>query len=318
MGLSINEKEYLYVEKYRPKTIDDIVIDEKTREDIRSWIKDGEIPNLLLSGRTPGTGKTSLCHVIINEIGADALFVNASLESNIDTLRSKIQGFVSTASFDGNPKIVILDEADFLNANSTQPALRGFIEQFSKNARFILTCNYKNKLIEPLRNRLIDINFDDMTTQHKSELIKQTALRAIKILQNENIKYNKDDLVWVIKHYYPSSRRIVNALQERSASGELVIDKNAIDQDGLALEIINNISNQDFKSMRQNIAKLPDSSTIFNTLYDAVDDFPEGLQPRIIVTIAKYQAYDSQVRDRLINAVACAVEVMDILASIGQ
>lgn len=315
MGISVNEKEYLYVEKYRPKTVDDIVINSKTKDDIKNWIQDGEIPNLLLSGRTPGTGKTSLCHVLINEIGADALFVNASLESNIDTLRSKIQGFVSTASFDGNPKIVVLDEADFLNANSTQPALRGFIEQFSKNARFILTCNYKNKLIEPLRNRLIDIDLDDITSQFKSDLIKQVAVRAVKILQNEKIKFNKDDLIWIIKHYYPSTRKIVNLLQEKSVSGELIIDKNAIDQDGLATEIVNNIVTQDFKLMRQNIAKLPDPSTIFNTLYESVDEFPEGIQPKIIVTIAKYQAYDSQVRDRLINSVACAVEVMDILAS---
>ena len=313
MGLSINDKEYLFVEKYRPKTIDDIVIDEATRTNIKNWIQDGEIPNLLLSGRTPGTGKTSLCHTLINEIGADALFVNASLESNIDLLRSKIQGFVSTAGFDSKPKIVVLDEADFLNPNSTQPALRGFIEQFSKNARFILTCNYKNKLIEPLRNRLIDINFDDMTVQHKAELGKQTALRSIKILENENIKYDIQDLKWIIRHYYPSGRRIVNALQELSATGTLVIDKNAIDQDGLALTILNNIANQDFKQLRQNAAKLPDPSAIFNTLYDGVDDFPVGLQPKIIISIAKYQAFDSQVRDRLINAVACCVEVMDIL-----
>lgn len=312
-GLSVNNKEYLYVEKYRPKSIDDIVLDETTRTNIKNWIKDGEIPNLLLSGRTPGTGKTSLCHVLINEIGADALFVNASLESNIDLLRSKIQGFVSTAGFESKPKIVILDEADFLNPNSTQPALRGFIEQFSKNARFILTCNYKNKLIEPLRNRLIDINFDDMTTQHKGVLQKQTALRTIKILENEGIKYDKQDLVWIIRHYFPSSRRIINSIQELSSSGTLVIDKNAIDQDGLALTILSNIISQEFKALRQNIAKLPDPSVIFNTLYDGIDDFPEGLQPKIIIAIAKYQAFDSQVRDRLINAVACCVEVMDIL-----
>ena len=304
------------MEKYRPKTVDDIVINDSLKDDIKSWIKDGQIPNLLLSGRTPGTGKTSLCHVLINEIDADALFVNASLESNIDLLRSKIQGFVSTASFDNRPKIVVLDEADFLNANSTQPALRGFIEQFSKNARFILTCNYKNKLIEPLRNRLIDINFDDMAIKYKSTLKKETALRCIEILNNEGIDFKKPDLAWVINHFYPSNRKIINSLQEHSTSGTLVIDTNEKDHEALANKIFGNIMRQEFKVLRQNLAKLPDPSSIFSGLFDEIDMFPEGLQPRVIMTIAKYQAYDSQVRDRLINAVACCVEVMDLLQKI--
>ena len=165
--LSVNKEHIVWVEKYRPKNIDDIILTKETKAMVKSWIESGQIPNLLLSGRTPGTGKTSLCHTLIAEIGADAIFINSRLYPNIDSLRNKIQGFVSTSSFDGRPKIVVLDEADFLNANSTQPALRGFIEQFSKNARFILTANYKTKLIEPIRNRLIDIDFDEMFVQNK-------------------------------------------------------------------------------------------------------------------------------------------------------
>jgi len=311
--LSINTKEYIWAEKYRPKNIEDIVLSEKVRSDVRKWLKDEEVPNLLLSGRIPGTGKTSLCHVIINEIGADALFVNASLESNIDMLRNRIQGFVSTASFDGNPKIIVLDEADFLNPNSTQPALRGFIEKFSKNARFILTCNYKNKLIEPLRNRLIEIDYDEMYQNNKSEMLKQTLIRTVKILKNEAVTYDNDSLKWILQHYYPSSRKIISALQEYSTSGALVINKEEIDQDSIAQGIITAIKTKNFAEIIKLVSKLPDPSSVFSIIYDNILDFPQAVRPGVIIQVAKYQAWDSQVRDRTINVVGCATEVMQSL-----
>jgi len=313
MSLSVNEKEYLWIEKYRPKSIDDIILPNELKITIRSWLRDGEIPNLLLSGKTPGTGKTSLCHTLIKETGAEAMFLNASLYPNIDILRSKIQGFVSTSSFDGAPKIVILDEADFLNANSTQPALRGFIESFSKSARFILTCNLKNKLIEPLRNRLIDIDFDEMTQKDKPELIKLSALRAIEVLDNEKVTYNIDDVKWTIRHFYPSSRKILNILQQHSANKVLKINREELDADSLNDEIIKNILVKDFDSLRRNCQKLPDPGSIFLTLFDSIDQFPQHQRPQIIVCIAKYQSWDGQVRDRLINSVACGTEILEIL-----
>jgi len=245
-ALSKNDKEYIWIERYRPKNVDDIVLPEDLKLKVKEWIKDGEIPNLLLSGKTPGTGKTSLCHTILNELDADALFLNASLQPNIDILRNKIQGFVSTSSFDGRPKIVVLDEADFLNAQSTQPALRGFIESFSKGARFILTCNFKSKLIEPLRNRLIDVDFDEMSQKNKAEMIKGSFLRAQAVLNAEGVQYTKDDLIWIIKHFYPSSRKIINRLQEHSTTGTLVINKEEIDTDSLADQIIQDIKAIDF------------------------------------------------------------------------
>ena len=311
--LSINKKEYIFIEKYRPKNIDDLTVPEDLKAQMREWVKDEQIPNLLLSGRTPGTGKTSMCHTIIEETGADALFMNASLYPNIDILRSKIQGFVSTSSFDGNPKIVVLDEADFLNANSTQPALRGFIESFSKNARFILTCNYPMKIIEPLRNRLITIDFDDMTNKHKAELIKATFLRSASILKAEAIDYTSDDLKWIVKHFYPSSRLILNKIQEFTTNKKLVINKDEIDSDSLNQQIIKNIHNKDFESLRKNCARLPDPSSLFLTLYENIDDFAQALRPSVIIIIARYQSYDSQVRDRLINTVACATEIIEII-----
>ena len=311
--LSINKKEYIWVEKYRPKTLDDIVLPAKQKEAIKTWIQDEEIPNLLLSGRIPGTGKTSLCHTIINEIGADALFLNASLEPNIDILRNKIQGFVSTASFDGNPKIIVLDEADFLNPNSTQPALRGFIEKFSKNARFILTCNYKNKLIEPLRNRLIEIDYDEMYTNNKSELLKQTLIRTVKILKNEGITYDNESLKWIMQHYYPSSRKIISALYEYSTTGALVINKDEIDQDSLAQGVISAIKTKNFGEITKLVSKLPDPSSVFSIIFNDIMDFPQAVRPNVILEVAKFQAWDSMVRDRTINSIGCAVAVMETL-----
>ncbi len=311
--LSINPKEYIFIEKYRPKNIDDLIIPESIRKSMREWVKDEQIPNLLLCGRIPGTGKTSFAHTILEETGADALFLNASLYPNIDILRQKIQGFVSTTSFDGNPKIVILDEADFLNPQSTQPALRGFIESFSKNARFILTANYPNKLIEPLRNRLITIDFDDMNIKNKEELIKGTFLRTKKILENENIKYDPKDLVWMIKHFFPSNRAILNKVQEFTQNKVLTINKEDVDADQLNTEIMQSLFKKDFDNLRKNISKLADPSSIFLTLFDNINDFPQPQRPGIIMEIAKWQAYDSQVRDRLINSVACVVAVMELL-----
>jgi len=311
--LSINNKEYLFVEKYRPKNIDDLIVTETLKEQMRKWIQDGQIPNLLLSSRTPGTGKTSFAHTILNELGADALFVNASLESNIDLLRSKIQGFASTASFDGRPKIVVLDEADYLNPNSTQPALRGFIEEFSKNVRFILTVNSPNKLIEPLRNRLITIDFDEMMTKNKSEIVKKTYIRNKEILSNEDIKHTKEDLVWLIKHFYPSNRMILSKIQQFVVDNKLEINQEDINTDALASAIIGSIIGNDFDTCKKSIEKLPDPSTIFLTLYEKILDFPQIKRPEVIICIAKYQSFDSHVRDRLVNSVACGLEIMQIL-----
>ncbi len=312
-NLSVNKSEYIFIEKYRPKSINDLIVPETLKEQMREWVEDDEMPNLLLSGRTPGTGKTSFCHTIIEELGADALFINASLESNIDLLRTKIQGFVSTASFDGNPKIIILDEADGLNANSTQPALRGFIEKFSKNARFILTANYPQKLIEPLRNRLMLIDFDDLMNKNKKELITATFLRSKAVLENEQIEYTGDDLKWLVKHYYPSNRLILNKMQQFTQGKKLHINKEEIDTDSLNVEIIKNILDKDFDKLRRNCAKMPDPSSIFETLYVAIDDFPQSLRPQIIIAIARVQSWDGLVRDRLINAVGLAVEIQALL-----
>jgi DNA polymerase III delta prime subunit len=311
-ALTINKKEYVWEEKYRPKVIDDIILPEDMKESIKHWLETGEIPNLLLVSKNPGLGKSSLAHVIINELGCDARFVNASLERNIDTLRSDIQGFVSTASFDGKPKIIVLDEADYLNADSTQPALRGFIEQFSKNARFILTANYKEKIIPAVRDRLQTYDFDKEFNEHK-ELIKDIYLRSVNILENEDISFEPQDLKYLVKNHYPSFRTIVKKLQQYSFSGSLEIHKNNVDVETVYDDLIKNTLEKDFSSMRKNITKVHDTGTLYTYFYDELDKFPMEKHPPIVMILAKYQANEGLVRDKVVNTAACLTEIMGVL-----
>ena len=310
--MTINNKEYVWEEKYRPKTVQDIVLPEYIKTDIVKWVQDENIPNLLLVSKKPGLGKSSLAHVIINETGCDAKFINASLERNIDMLRTEIQGFVSTASFDGKPKIIVLDEADFLNAESTQPALRGFIEKFSKNARFILTANHKNKIIEPVRDRLQVLDFDEIFHEHK-ELIKDIYVRSQKILENENIEYVPDDLKNIVKNHYPSFRSIVKKLQQFSFNGKLSIHKNDVDIEKVFDKLIDDTIHKDFTVMRQHITQVFDSGILYTYFYDNLDKFPIEKHPAIVLILAKYQANDNLVRDKIVNTAACLAEIMGIL-----
>jgi len=310
--INVNTREYVFVERFRPKSVNDIILPETLKNDIKKWVEDGQIPNLLLTSKKPGLGKSSLAHTVINELKAEALFINASLESNIDTLRSKILGFVSTVSFDNRPKIVVLDEADYLNPNSTQPALRGFIEEFSLSARFILTANYKDKLIEPVRERLMDIDFDVIFKENKT-LIKDIYVRCVAILEERNIEFDPEDLKYLVKHYYPSTRSIVMKLQQFSTSGKLTINKDALDSDGILDKIVNNILANEFEEMRKNITLISDPSILYTTFYDRLTEFPIEKKPPILLVIAKYQAHDAFVRDRVVNAAAMCAEIMGII-----
>ena len=303
-----DEKETIFVERYRPKKISDIVLPDYLKNNINEWIKKG-LPNLLLVSKSPGLGKSSLCHVIISEMNAEALFINASLESNIDVLRNKIAGFVTTASFDGKPKIIVLDEADGLNQNSVQPALRAFIEEFSKNARFILTCNDEGKIIEPLQDRLMRINFDDIFHEHK-ELIIDIYKRCVQILDSEGIEYKPEDLKNVVKKYYPKSRKIIMKIQQNILGNVLDFHKETLDNDKNLEELINNILEKDFVKIRKNITLFNDVSSIYSYIYENIDIFPYEKHPAIVMILAKYQANDSLVRDKIINVAACLTELM--------
>ena len=310
--ISVNRNEEIFVEKYRPQYLRDMILPESLRKDFEAWFSEGQIPNILLTSKTPGLGKSALANVIINELEAEALFINASLNSNIDTLRSKIQGFVSTASVADAPKIVVLDEFDFANANSTQPALRGFIEEFSANARFILTANYKDKIIEPIQNRMLDIDFDVIFKEHP-ELAKDIFKKVLTILHYENIEYNIEDVKYLIKKYYPSIRKIIMKIQQHSASGVLNLHKESLDVSGLVETLIENVKKKDFIEMRKNIQKLSDSSILYLEFYENLEVFPKEKWPEIVLILARYQANDPFVRDRVINTAACLTEIMQTI-----
>lgn len=240
----------IWVEKYRPDNIEDCILPDKIKKPFLKFISSGDIPNLLLSGK-PGLGKTTIAKALINDIDADMFFINASKDGNIDTLRTTIQQFASRKSLSGGKKFVLLDEADYLNANSTQPALRSFIEEFSKNCGFILTCNYPNRILEPLRKRLVNIDFT-MPNEGDDEwkhLIKQTMLRFAKILNKENCEFDKRVLLKFISSTYPDLRSCLNELQFYSKNGKIdegILSAKYLDDFEEVYELL---KNKDFKSI---------------------------------------------------------------------
>lgn len=308
----VKNDEFLWVEKYRPKTIDECVLPDSIKATFKEFIANGDMPNLLLSG-TAGTGKTTVAKALCNELGYTSLVVNGSLDRNIDTLRNEIASFASTVSFDGGKKCIILDEADYLNPQSFQPALRGFIEQFSKNVRFILTCNFKDKIIEPIHSRTTYIDFRT-TKKELPKMMSSLMSRILKILEDENVKVKSPKIVAeVIKKHYPDIRRVLNELQRYSAGGE-------IDEGILANLAVANIENlmkflkdRDFGSMRQWVVDNIDSdpARIFRTLYDNMHNYlqPSSV-PQVVLLIADYQYKHAFVQDGEINLVAFLTEVM--------
>ena len=306
-----NRESFLWVEKYRPKEISECILPDHIKQVFEGIKSQGRIPNLILNGG-PGTGKTTIAKALCNEIGCDYLFINGSEESGIDVLRTKIRGYASTMSFDGGSKVVILDEADYLNPQSTQPALRGFIEEFANNCRFILTCNFKNRIIEPLHSRCGVYEFNT-TKKDLAELCDQFLKRSQKILDDENIKYDQMSVVNLIMKFAPDWRRILNELQRNSFVGNisgLSNDNNGSDNFS---KLLNFIKDKDFKNMRQWVSNNidTDSSYIFRGIYDNMTDHiaPQGI-PQVILILADYQYKNAFVADHELNVVACLTEIM--------
>lgn len=309
--MNINQKEFLYVEKYRPSTIEDCILPKSIKTTMKDIVRNGELPNMLFSGG-PGVGKTTVAKALCKELDLDYLLVNGSEEGNIDTLRGKIKQFASTVSFQGGYKVVILDEADYLNPQSTQPALRGFIEEFSKNCRFILTCNFKNRIIEPLRSRCSVYEFS-IPNNEKPYLASFFFERLQAILSQENVTYDPKVLVVLIEKHFPDWRRILNECQRYSLSG--TIDSGILVNlnDDNIKSLMNCLKEKDFKTMRKwvvdNIDTEPQS--ILRKIYDSMYDYmnPNSI-PNLVVILAEYQYKNSFVADREINLVACMTEIM--------
>ena len=303
--------EFLWVEKYRPATIAECVLPDRIKNGFEEIVKQGEIPNMLLCG-TAGTGKTTVAKALCNELGVDHILINGSDESGIDVLRTKIKDFASTVSFGGQTKVVILDEADYLNPNSTQPALRAFIEEFSANCRFIFTCNFKNRIIEPLHSRCAVIDFK-LNKDEKQLIAGKFMKRLTDILTENNIDYSEKVVAELLMKYFPDYRRTLNELQRYSKSG--VIDEGILSNiaEVNIKGLIDSLKDKDFKKMRRWVVDNIDlePASIFRGIYDTMDGKVEkGSIPQLILILADYQYKNAFVADHELNLVACLTEVM--------
>lgn len=303
--------EFLWVEKYRPKTIQDTILPDSLKQTFQEFVNQGNIPNLLLSG-TAGCGKTTVARAMLEELGCDYMIINGSMNGNIDTLRNEIRSFASGVSLTGGRKYVILDEADYLNANSTQPALRNFMEEFSKNCGFILTCNFKNRIIEPLHSRCSVVDFKIKKTDLPS-LAAQMMKRLVSILQAENVEFDKAVVAELIKKHYPDWRRIINELQRYSATGRIDSGLLANIQETTFKSLIGFMKSKEFTNIRKWAAENIDSDTtaIFRQLYDTSSEYiTKNSIPQLVLILAKYQYQAAFVADHEVNLMACLTEIM--------
>jgi len=302
--------EFLWCEKYRPKTVEDTILDPKLKTTFQKIVDTGEIPNMLFTG-TAGLGKTTVAKAICNELGLDFIVVNGSEEGNIDTLRGKIKQFASSVSLSGGYKVVILDEADYLNPQSTQPALRGFIEEFSKNCRFILTCNFKNRIIEPLHSRCGVYEFNT-TKKQMAQLCSQFMKRLQNILEKEKVEYNNDVLGGLIMKYAPDWRRILNEAQ-RGSIGGTINSSVLITDNSQYSDLYKHVKEKDFKKMRQWVVNNMDvePASVFRGIYDSMEEYvdPSSI-PQLVLILADYQHKNAFVADHELNLVACLTECM--------
>ena len=302
--------DFLWVEKYRPKTIADCTLPQTLKQQFHDVVATGELPNMLFTG-TAGLGKTTVAKALCNELGLDYIMINGSEEGNIDTLRGKIKQFASSVSLQGGYKVVILDEADYLNAQSTQPALRGFIEEFANNCRFILTCNFKNKIIEPLHSRCGVYEFNTS----KKDLPKLAAsfhARLLYILGREAIKHDEKSPVDLVMKHAPDWRRVLNEAQRHSTSGSLVVS-GSLDTNKSFSDLAKYLKDKDFKNMRHWVVNSMDidATAIFRGIYDSMNDYvaPQSI-PQLVLILADYQYKNAFVADHELNVVACMTEIM--------
>lgn len=300
----------LWTEKYRPSKIEDCILPEAVKKTFQEYVDRKEIPNLLLSG-TAGVGKTTIAKALCQEVGCDYIVINGSDESGIDVLRNKIKNYASSMSLHGGRKVVIIDEADYLNPNSTQPAMRGAIEEFASNCSFIFTCNFKNRIIDPIHSRCSVIDFK--VNGSKAKLAAQFMKRVEWILEQEKVEYDKQVVAAVITKHFPDNRRILNELQRYSVSGS--IDKGILSSvaDVQITELINSLKEKDFSGARKWVANNIDNDPvrIYRKIYDSMYDHIKSQSiPQCVLILSKYQYQSAFSADQEINLVACLTEMM--------
>ncbi len=303
--------DYLWVEQYRPPSIKECILPERLKSVFQAFVDKNQVPNLLLSGG-PGVGKTTVARALLNELDLDYIIINGSMKGNIYTLRTEISQFASTVSFTGGLKYVILDEADYLNPQSTQPALRNFMEEFSNNCGFILTCNFKNRIIEPLHSRCSVVDFT-MTNKEKAGLASQFMKRVENILKMKGVEFDQKVIAELIMKHMPDWRRVLNELQRYSVTGKIDVGILTTLSDESFDSLVSMMKNQDFTGIRKWVVDNADieSSTLFRKLYDYANKKMKPMSvAQMVLILAKYQYQAAFVVDHEINNVACLLEIM--------
>jgi DNA polymerase III delta prime subunit len=303
-------EQFLWVEKYRPKTVEETILPSELKVTFQQFVDQKNIPNLILSG-SAGVGKTTIARAMLEELGCDYIMINGSLNGDIDTLRYEIQGFASTVSFSGGRKYVILDEADYLTSK-TQPALRNFMGEYAKNCGFILTCNYKNRIIEPLHSRCSVVDFK-LGKKDFPKLASQFLKRVVKILETENVKYDKAVVAEVIQLYFPDSRKILNELQRYSATGEINSGILASVKGVVFEELVGFMKEKNFTQMRKWVGTNIDFNAydLYRKFYDEASNLvTQQSIPILVMLIGKYQYQAAFAADAEINFMAFLVEML--------
>ena len=304
-----NKQHTLWVERYRPVSLENYIGNEHLKTKVSRYISTGDIPHLLLHGKA-GTGKTTLAKLLVSNIDCDQMYVNASDENNVETVRNKIKMFASSVGFK-DLKVIILDECDFLTPNA-QAALRNLMETFSKHCRFILTCNYVERIIDPIQSRCQSFQIIPPSK-------KEVAIHTSSILNTEGVSFDNEQIVTMVNSSYPDIRRIINAVQRNIVDNNLIVDTESLGQNDYKLQVLEILQTQDkknaFKNLRQLLAdsQIRDYAYLFRLLYDEVDSYGKGHIAEVILTIAKYELSDAQVVDKEINAMAMLIEILNII-----